>query len=273
MRFRFNSEILDDLIFEHRNKEYGAYELRKTQNGRLIKSFFSALLLVVTVVSIQILIDLLSKKPKPDNQKYVSTIIDMKKNYVVEQENDLLPLPITHQKLSNADVPLMVVKDSLVSKKEIKKDTLKKISESTAYASTNRDSALGNNKDTSVTIESSTASGTTLVASAIPFNLVSLENIPQFQGGNAAMMKFFEKNIHYNEQAKSSGICGKIYASFVINSKGEIESVKIQRGLGYGLDEEVMRVLSILPKWEPWYYKGKPVSTVLNIPVSFSLIQ
>ena len=80
-------------------------------------------------------------------------------------------------------------------------------------------------------------------------------------------------NIHYNEQAKMAGVKGRMYASFIINSSGKVEMVKILRGLGYGLDEEVIRVLNSMPPWKPGYFRGKPVSTIMNIPVSFNLLQ
>ena len=79
-------------------------------------------------------------------------------------------------------------------------------------------------------------------------------------------MSFLQKNIRYSETARSADASGHVYASFIINSKGEVEAIKIIRGLGFGLDEEVMRVIGIMPKWEPGYYHGKAVSTIFNLP-------
>ena len=58
-----------------------------------------------------------------------------------------------------------------------------------------------------------------------------------------------------------------------LSQKGEVGAIKIIHSLGYGLDEEVERVLDMMPVWKPGYYHGNPVSTVLNLPVSFNLIQ
>lgn len=271
--FKFHSRNLDGILFEHRNKKYGAFELRKSYDSRLIKAFFSALLLIATSIGVTVLIHSLTKKNLPDVPTYTSIMMDLKKEIVVQQKVPLAALPMPKPNHSKADVPFRVLKDSLIVKDKSNMDTASKSANTTLTINGNHDSLQGTLKDTSTSVGNATATGTDPIASSQPFDLVAVDEIPLYQGGESALMRFLEKNIHYNEQAKMAGVKGRMYASFIINSSGKVEMVKILRGLGYGLDEEVIRVLNSMPPWKPGYFRGKPVSTIMNIPVSFNLLQ
>lgn len=97
------------------------------------------------------------------------------------------------------------------------------------------------------------------------------EQMPEFPGGQEALMEFIRSNIRYPEQAKDLGIQGKVICSFVVDKSGEISKVNVLRGIGHGCDQEAVRVLRAMPKWKPGKQNGKAVNVKYNIPISFKL--
>jgi len=98
-----------------------------------------------------------------------------------------------------------------------------------------------------------------------------VENAPAFPGGDAARMKFLQDNIKYPQMARESGIQGTVYVTFVVERSGAVTDVKILRGIGGGCDEEAVRVVQNMPKWEPGKQRGKPVRVQFNMPIKFTL--
>ncbi len=98
-----------------------------------------------------------------------------------------------------------------------------------------------------------------------------VENAPAFPGGDIARMKFLQDNIKYPAMARESGIQGTVYVTFVVERNGSVTDVKILRGIGGGCDEEAVRVVKNMPKWEPGKQRGKPVRVQFNMPIRFTL--
>ncbi len=98
-----------------------------------------------------------------------------------------------------------------------------------------------------------------------------VENMPEFPGGEAAMYKFIGKNIVYPRMAKESGISGRVYVTFVVEKDGSVSDVKILRGIGGGCDEEAVRVIKAMPRWNPGKQRGKPVRVQYRMPIKFTL--
>lgn len=96
-----------------------------------------------------------------------------------------------------------------------------------------------------------------------------VEVAPEFPGGVVALMKYLRKNTRYPKDAKKNNIKGTVYTSFVIDENGIASNAKILEGLGYGCDEEAMRVISLMPNWIPAQTKGKPVKCEFNLPIRF----
>jgi len=101
------------------------------------------------------------------------------------------------------------------------------------------------------------------------FQLV--EKMPQFPGGEEALIEYLVNNIRYPKEAKESNIQGTVYLSFVIEIDGTVTNVKVLRGIGGGCDEEAVRVIEGMPKWTPGYQRGKPVRVQYNLPIKFVL--
>lgn len=96
------------------------------------------------------------------------------------------------------------------------------------------------------------------------------EVFPRFPGGNDALMRYLSKNLRYNSTAIEFGISGRVFISFVVQADGSISEVKVLKGLGYGLDEEAVRVVKVMPRWLPGTQNGRPVA-VAYLPIQFSL--
>ena len=93
------------------------------------------------------------------------------------------------------------------------------------------------------------------------------ETMPEFPGGNTALMSFIQQNIQYPDP--DICITGKVIIQFIISTDGNITNAKIVRGVHPKFDKEALRVVKLMPKWKPGTQKGKPVAMEYTIPVSF----
>jgi protein TonB len=98
-----------------------------------------------------------------------------------------------------------------------------------------------------------------------------VESMPSFPGGDAARMKFLQENIKYPQMARESGIQGTVYVTFVVEPNGKVSDVRVLRGIGGGCDEEAVRVIQSMPKWEAGKQRGKAVRVQFNMPIKFTL--
>ena len=98
-----------------------------------------------------------------------------------------------------------------------------------------------------------------------------VEKMPEFPGGTEKLFKYLGQNIEYPPMAKDAGIKGKVYVTFVVDKDGSITDVKVLRGIGGGCDEEAIRVVKGMPKWNPGKQRGKSVRVQYNLPINFIL--
>lgn len=98
-----------------------------------------------------------------------------------------------------------------------------------------------------------------------------VESMPEFPGGQIAMMKYLNKNMEYPQMARESGIHGRVYVTFVVETDGRVTDIRILRGIGGGCDEEAVRVVENMPKWTAGKQRGKPVRVQFNLPIIFTL--
>lgn len=98
-----------------------------------------------------------------------------------------------------------------------------------------------------------------------------VESMPEFPGGQTSLFQYLQKNIEYPEIAKESGIQGRVFVTFVVEKDGSVTDVRVLRGIGGGCDEEAVRVVKSMPKWNPGKQRGKPVRVQFNLPVKFTL--
>ena len=98
-----------------------------------------------------------------------------------------------------------------------------------------------------------------------------VEVMPQFPGGQIAMLQYLMKNIKYPEQAMKKGIQGRVAVSFIVEKDGSISNVRPVHSVHPLLDKEAVRVVKSMPKWSPGKQNGKPVRVRFNVPVMFKL--
>ena len=101
------------------------------------------------------------------------------------------------------------------------------------------------------------------------FNVV--EQMPSFMGNDDALYAFVSKNIIYPLKAKENNIEGRVVVRFIIEKDGNLSNIEILRKLGFGCDEEVIRLIKSMPKWFPGKQNGKPVRVHFTMPISFKL--
>lgn len=98
------------------------------------------------------------------------------------------------------------------------------------------------------------------------------EEMPEYPGGMSAMMNFIMENIKYPKDAKKAGKDGRVICSFIINKEGKVTEPHVVQSSGtQSLDDEAVRLISLMPDWKPGKDKGEPVSVLYTIPVLFKL--
>lgn len=98
-----------------------------------------------------------------------------------------------------------------------------------------------------------------------------VEEMPEFPGGQAELLKYLAKSIKYPVIAQENGVQGRVVCSFVVNRDGSIVDAEVVRGVDPSLDKEALRVITTMPKWKPGKQRGKPVRVKYTVPVTFRL--
>ncbi|MDR1331895.1 MAG: TonB family protein [Tannerella sp.] len=98
-----------------------------------------------------------------------------------------------------------------------------------------------------------------------------VEKMPEFPGGQAAMLSYIQRTLKYPVVAQENGIAGRVTCSFVVNRDGSIVDIEVVRGIDASLDKEAMRVIGTMPKWNAGEQRGKPVRVKFTIPITFRL--
>ena len=96
-----------------------------------------------------------------------------------------------------------------------------------------------------------------------------VEQMPQFPGGMAALIKYLNNNVHYPKSEEASGTEGRVMVQFIVETDGSISEVQIQKGLGEAFDTEAVRVVSSMPKWKPGMQRGEKVRVRYLLPITF----
>lgn len=104
---------------------------------------------------------------------------------------------------------------------------------------------------------------------AAPFVIV--EDMPEFKGGEKALLKYISEHVVYPEIAKENDIQGTVYVKFVVNEKGKVTNVGLLRGVDPLLDKEAIKVIESLPDWKPGKQSGKNVKVSMQVPIKFQL--
>ena len=98
-----------------------------------------------------------------------------------------------------------------------------------------------------------------------------VENMPMFRGGERKLMEFIGNNVVYPKEAIDAGIEGRVFVEFYIEKDGTVSNAIVLQGIGYGCDEEALRVIGLMPKWYPGKQRGKAVRVRYTLPIIFKL--
>jgi TonB family protein len=101
--------------------------------------------------------------------------------------------------------------------------------------------------------------------------LMMAEKQPEFPGGENARIKFLTENIIYPEKSRINRISGTVFSCFVVEKDGTISEIRILKGVNEEMDNEVIRVIKLMPKWKPGIQDGEPVRVLYSMPIRFCL--
>jgi protein TonB len=256
----------DDLVFENRNREYGAYEVRKAYSGNLVAGFSVSMGIALLAFVIPILFSLI----RGDVAGPVKDPVTL--NGLIE----IIQPP-------SIELPKIQPPPSAPAQ-QVQTTALTPVVTATAGTetdiATNDQMVVGN---TTQPVEGTTGegiatgTGTGIVPSAVPAvvappQVVDIaEVMPAFEGGLEEMYKFIRKKIHYPAASRRIGVEGTVYVSFVVNREGKVVDVKTIRGISPDCDKEAERVVSMLPNWSPGMQNHNPVSVRMTVPIKFQL--
>ena len=99
----------------------------------------------------------------------------------------------------------------------------------------------------------------------------SAQEMPSFPGGEEKLALFLKDNIQYPQEAKANNKEGKVYVSFVVDATGKVTDVRMEKRMAYGMDQEAMRVVRMMPDWTPGKENGQPVAVQMTLPIHFAL--
>jgi protein TonB len=256
-----------ELVFANRNKEYGAYYLRQHNTGNVIKA------MGITFVSVTAMFIgghfLLKHKP-----------VDIITSTVINLQPVTPPVePPKEIQKSKPSAPKQLVKTTqflkpVVTSQPVPTDPPKiDVMKETEVGPVAIDIPGG--EKGGATIDDGSGGNGTSTASKVDESIhtlgETLEVMPEPFGGAAAWAKFLQKNLRYPGEASEKGISGKVYVSFVVEKDGRLSSFVIERGVGYGMDEEALRVLRKAPAWKPGIQNGRPVRVKYTLPLNFIL--
>jgi len=98
-----------------------------------------------------------------------------------------------------------------------------------------------------------------------------VENMPMFRGGERKLMEFIGNNVVYPKEAIDAGIEGRVFVEFYIEKDGTVSNAIVLQGIGYGCDEEALRVVGLMPKWAPGKVRGESIRVRYTLPINFKL--
>ncbi len=265
----------NDIVFDGRNKGYGAYELRALYQRHVSRALVIASTIFVLLISFPLVAAYLKGPVELAPPKRIVEIITITPP-VTPDEVIMPPPPVTPVRPVPPPPPAATARYMAF---KVERD--EKVTETPPNVEDLRDRRIGTeNIDVPETgkpdLEAIEPVETPSVTSeavkpAAPYTYV--EQMPELPGGGgvAAIVNAIQKAVRYPGRAISNGIEGKLYASFVVNAQGEVVDVKIVKGLGYGLDEESIRAIKTLPRFIPGKQNGREVSVQYTVPITYKI--
>ncbi len=263
-----NADILD-IIFDGKNKQYGAYELRKTYNGRLTKALIFTAALAILVFLSTVFANYVSKNAPEEIEVLDAQMAEIKTN-----EPPPPPPPPPPPKAPPPPeinqvkfTPPKIVKDEEVKEdekiEEIKEDQV--ISTKTVESDNKEQivQAPVEDKGTQI-VEAPKADDEDKI-------FTKVENEAQFPGGQAAWIRYLQKNLNANAPVDNGAAGGtyQVIVKFIVSKDGSISDVQAETKHGFGMEDEAVKIIKRGPKWTPALQNGRNVNAYRRQPITF----
>ena len=270
-----------DMVFAGKNKEYGAYQLRKGTSGRNIKALL-ILVIAAALVGGFLAWKVIEQKQAEEQQAYMEAMELAKLQKQAEKEKKK-PEKVQPKVEMKKEIPVaretqkftapVIKKDELV-KEENQVKQMDQLDAKVAVGTKDEEGVKDRNIEA---VRSDIAVATPPPPPPAPKPEVSnkvfdvVEEMPSFPGGQGALMSFLNSNIKYPVVAQENGVQGRVIVGFVVERDGSITDVKVMRSVDPSLDREAQRVVKAMPRWKPGKQNGSAVRVKYTVPVVFRL--
>ena len=269
-----------DMVFAQKNKEYGAYKLRKGTSGRNIKALL-ILVVAAALVGGFLAWKVIEQKNAEAQAAYMEAM-ELAKMQEQAKKREKKDEPIKPKVEPKKEIPVaretqkftapVIKKDELV-KEENQVKQMDKLDDKVAVGAEDKEGVKDRTveavrSDIAVAAPPPPPAPKPEVANKV-FDVV--EEMPSFPGGQGALMSFLSSNIKYPVVAQENGVQGRVIVGFVVEKDGSISDVKVMRSVDPSLDREAQRVVKAMPKWKPGKQNGSAVRVKYTVPVVFRL--
>ena len=269
-----------EIVFEGKNKDFGAYKLRESSPARHTKAIVSVLIALAIILTLLILsVNGVFNKPE-EEQMAISTeqeiaTFDAEEEEIEEEEEEQFQMPEPEEIIAPEEVAnqqqvtdLLIVEDDKIEEDKQVKNQEDVLENEAAVGAV--DITEGTNDLNKVIIQEQVIAAPK-VEDEQPVSIAMVEQKPEFPGGVAAMYQCLGDNIVYPSAASEEGVQGRVVVEFVVGKDGSISNVKVVRPRHPALDKEALRVVKAMPKWLPGRNNGQPVKVTYTLPVTFKL--
>ncbi len=253
-----------DIVFEGRNKEYGAYTLRQSSSKRHIIALLAMSTLLVVVAYLPSLIKSVTHQSNYGGYNGTTEV-----SVLPPPEKPLPEIPIQEVK-PPVQPTITFTPPEITDKKFDEKEAIKsqtELEDTHAQIATFTQAGTDNaNPNEEVLIDDHK-----IVQDTEDRPFVAVEQVPQFPGGEKELMSYISKNLKYPTLAVDNGIQGRVILRFVVSKTGDVTDVQIMKGLDPSCDKEAIRVVKSMPKWVPGRQNGKNVAVYYTLPITYKL--
>lgn len=264
-----------EMVFEGRNKEYGAYRLRKNAGKRNLYSLITIFIAALAIWGGISLVKFVESRTKTVAQTSVAELSVLnqpkKKAEVKQQQKVKLEQPekvVERVKSSVKFTAPVIKKDDEVKPEDELKTQDELMNTKTAIGALD---VKGNDDANGEVLKIKEAVAQPEPKPEVEKVFDVVEQMPSFPGGPSALMEWLSNNVKYPVVAQENGVQGRVVVSFVVERDGSITDVKVVRGVDPSLDREASRVVRAMPRWIPGKQNGSAVRVKYNVPVAFRL--
>ena len=267
-----------DIVFDGKNKEYGAYQLRATSVKRHTKALLSVVIVLALILTAIILVmtGVFKSADEDINAKNEQEEVIMAPEDIPEEEEQM---EIPEQKPEEVQAEEEVAATQAVTEVKIVETVDKdrevkdqeQVLENTAQLGADDHKGVEDVNRDRVVKEVVEVKPVEKPKEEGPLSVAMVEQKPSFPGGESAMYKWLQDNIIYPAAASEEGVQGKVTVQFIVEKDGSITHVQVVRGKHPALDAEAARVIRKMPRWTPGRNNGQPVRVTYHLPVQFKL--